>query len=88
MLWLLRSLSRGTGMRSGLLQVQASASLGGREKVVLLQAGDTHLLLGVSPGQVELLHRFDEAPPQAPAADGGFATAMRQALGQRAGGRG
>ena len=36
---------------------------GTRERVVMLRAADTYLVLGVAPGQVRTLHVLD-APPQ------------------------
>lgn len=44
---------------SARLQVLSSMSLGGKERVVLLQAGDDYLLLGVGPGHVVTLHKMD-----------------------------
>lgn len=41
------------------LRVLSSMSLGGKERVVLLQAGEEFLLLGVSPGHVQTLHKMD-----------------------------
>lgn len=49
------------GRASTLLRVHASLGLGGRERVVLVQAGDDYLLLGVSPGRVQALHQLDSA---------------------------
>ncbi len=42
------------------LNVLSGISLGGREKVVLIQAGEQRLLLGVSPGRVVKLHTFNK----------------------------
>ncbi len=53
------------GARTGAaaaLTVKASVQVGSKERVVWMQAGDTHLLLGVSPGHVQTLHVFDVAP--------------------------
>lgn len=47
------------GRPSGLLRVHASLSLGGRERMLLVQAGNDYLLLGVSPGRVTTLHQLD-----------------------------
>ncbi|MEE4277789.1 MAG: flagellar biosynthetic protein FliO [Halieaceae bacterium] len=55
------------------LRVLASASVGQRERVVLVEVGDKQLLLGVAPGSVRALHALDEpvlapqesTPPQA-----------------------
>lgn len=44
------------------LQLRGSLSLGGREKLVWIQAGETHLLLGVGNGPVSNLHVFDIPP--------------------------
>ncbi len=42
------------------LNVLSGISLGGREKVMLIQAGEQRLLLGVSPGRVVKLHTFNK----------------------------
>lgn len=49
------------GRPSGLLRVHASMALGGRERMLLVQAGNDYLLLGVSPGSVRTLHQLDAA---------------------------
>ena len=41
---------------SGIVQVLGGASVGPREKVVVVRFGGETLLLGVAPGQVSLLH--------------------------------
>ena len=46
-IWLLRRVNRVGSGRGGSLRVLATASVGVREKVVLLAAGDRQLLLGV-----------------------------------------
>lgn len=59
------------GARAGqgaALAVKAGVQVGAKERVVWMQAGDTHLLLGVSPGHVQTLHVFDVAPDFAAAA--------------------
>ena len=53
------------GARSGqgaALSIKGGVQIGAKERVVWMQAGDTHLLLGVSPGRVQTLHVFDVAP--------------------------
>jgi flagellar protein FliO/FliZ len=44
---------------SGVVQVVGGASVGPREKVVVVRFGHQTLLLGVAPGQVSLLHIAD-----------------------------
>jgi flagellar protein FliO/FliZ len=42
----------------GLVKVLGGASVGARERVVLIEVENTRLLLGVAPGQVRTLHRL------------------------------
>jgi flagellar protein FliO/FliZ len=39
----------------GMVTVLGSVSLGTRERAVVVQSGDTRLLVGVAPGQVQML---------------------------------
>lgn len=50
---------RGT---AGALRVCGGIPVGPKERVVVLRAGDTCLLLGVAPGSVRTLHTFDTVP--------------------------
>jgi flagellar protein FliO/FliZ len=56
-LYLLKRLAapRATGV---LLRVISAISLGPRERVVIVEAGETWLVLGVAPGQVNKLHEL------------------------------
>lgn len=85
--WVLR---RVQGVRPGgaaNLKVNAGIQVGAKERVLMVQAGEVHLLIGVAPGQVNVLHRFEQAPqfgntqPQMPA----FAEALKRALGGKSG---
>jgi flagellar protein FliO/FliZ len=88
--WLMRWMqgarqSRGTGLR-----VEGSMQVGAKERVVVLQAGETRLLLGVTAQQVSLLHRFadgvsDEAEPMQPMQPAGAAMtpSFQQAFGEQ-----
>lgn len=52
----------------GKIKIVGGVSLGTRERVVLLQVGDSQLLLGVAPGQIRTLHVLDKPlDMQAPA---------------------
>jgi flagellar protein FliO/FliZ len=42
----------------GVVKVIGGASVGARERVVLIEVENTRLLLGVAPGQVRTLHRL------------------------------
>lgn len=54
--WVFKRMPLSGAGKSSLLQVKASLAVGARERVVLLQAGDQHLVLGVAPGRVQTLH--------------------------------
>lgn len=58
--WLLRRFSVNGFSRPGALRMLASISVGQRERIVLVQAGETQLLLGVAQGSVRTLHVFDK----------------------------
>lgn len=81
--WVLRRMQ---GLRPGGttgLRVTSGIQVGAKERVLLIQAGDAHLLIGVAPGRVNLLHQFSEAPkfeevPQLPS----FGEALKRALGK------
>lgn len=64
MLWALRRLGQSRITGSGVLRVVAGLPLGMRERVVLMQAGDTRLLLGITPGRIETLHVFPASGTQ------------------------
>lgn len=53
--WLMRKIGP-RARASGLVHVVGGASVGPREKVVVVRFGDQTLLLGVAPGQVSVLH--------------------------------
>ncbi|WP_297203066.1 flagellar biosynthetic protein FliO [uncultured Pluralibacter sp.] len=83
--WLARRVGVGGGRRAGQqgLKVSASAALGQRERVVIVDVDDARLVLGVTAQQVTLLHTLPPSPaaPQAArpeAAD--FASLMKTIL--------
>jgi len=56
MAWLLRRLAPGQIGRAGDLRVVSAVAVSAKERVVLVDVGDTRLVLGVAPGQVVCLH--------------------------------
>lgn len=67
----------------GALRVVGALSMGSRERVVLIEAGDKQILLGVAPGRVQTLHVLEEPIRPQPAAagqGGGFAERLRVAM--------
>jgi len=57
-----RVLSRTSLVASGhdKFKVLASLPVGARERIVLMQAGDRQIVVGVAPGRVNTLHVLDE----------------------------
>ncbi len=82
--WFVRR-AGGLGQSQGGLRVVASLPLSTRERVVLVQAGEHQLLLGVAPGRVNLLQQFDTPviDPQA-TPPGAFADRLREAVSRSA----
>ena len=56
---------------SGLIKVVAGASVGQRERVVLVEIGDTWVVLGVAPGRVNALHTLPRGEVAATAPQAG-----------------
>ena len=54
--WLARRFGFQPGSRGGLVKTIGGASLGGKERVAVVEIGDTWLVLGAAPGNVRLLH--------------------------------
>jgi len=64
--WLLKRMP-GSGFRpSAGLKLVASLPLGAKERVVVVEVGGQQLLLGVTAGGINALHRLDEALPSPP----------------------
>jgi flagellar protein FliO/FliZ len=89
--WLLRRFVPGQAGAGGLLKVIGGVMVGPKERVVVLEVGDTWLLLGVAASGVTLVHSM--AKPAAPSAGDAaatgtpaprsFARLLGQALGAR-----
>jgi len=87
MAWLMRRMSNVSGLNAGSLKVLAGVSVGQRERVVLIQAGDTQLLVGVAPGSVRAIHVMDEPivtqTSSASTSSSGFAEKLHAAIKNR-----
>lgn len=80
-----RALQGVRGAGNEVLKLRGSLQVGSRERVLWMQAGETHLLLGVAAGRVNNLHVFEVPPdfdqPQLQGAGGAdFAAKLRQVL--------
>lgn len=88
--WFLRRFSPGRSAAQGVVKVVGGVMLGPRERLVVVEVGDTWLLLGVGGGQVNSLHslpRPDGYTPDAPTAQNGrmpvFADKLKELLSKR-----
>ena len=72
--WLLARAARPRFANSPLLRVVAAVHVGPRERVVVVEAGESWLVLGVAPGRVNAIHTLARdtsvsLEPQRPFAD-------------------
>lgn len=83
MAWVMRRMGGMPGTATGALRVLGGLSMGTRERVVLIQVGETQLLLGVAPGRVQTLHVLEQPittnEPSKPGM-GNFAASLSAAL--------
>ncbi len=78
--WALRRAGGARIASASAIKVLTAASVGPRERVVLVEIGDTWLVLGVAPGRVSPLHQLPrQAVPLAEPATGGFAAWLANA---------
>ncbi|MES2626307.1 MAG: flagellar biosynthetic protein FliO [Pseudomonadota bacterium] len=54
--FLVKKFNPALGRGNPLIRVVATLPLGGKERLIMVQTGDTCLLLGVTPGQIQTLH--------------------------------
>ncbi|MBI5462686.1 MAG: flagellar biosynthetic protein FliO [Gammaproteobacteria bacterium] len=83
MAWVMRRMGGLPGTATGALRVLGGLSMGTRERVVLIQVGETQLLLGVAPGRVQTLHVLDRpiaTPESNKPGKGAFAASLSAAL--------
>lgn len=81
--WLMRRFTPGQSGGAGALKVVGGVMVGPRERLVIVEIGDTWLLLGVAAGHVTLVHsvpRPADAPDSAGSATSGFSRALQRAL--------
>lgn len=65
-LWLLKRISIPRGPVANLMRVVAGVAVGSRERVVILELGNSWLVLGVAPGQVTTLAEIPRQEMPAP----------------------
>jgi flagellar protein FliO/FliZ len=90
--WLLRRFSPGQIVAGGAIRVIGGVAVGAKERLVLVEIGETWLVLGVAPGQVNALHTMPKPadaglPVQATqVGDNPFSAWLKQAMQGRRGG--
>jgi len=57
--WLAKKVNRNRFITDDSLRIIGALSMGPRERVVLMQVGESQLLIGVAPGQINTLHVLD-----------------------------
>ena len=82
--WLMRRFVPGQAGAGGLLRVVGGVMVGPKERLVVVEVGDTWLLLGVAASAVTLVHSMPK-PPQAVQAQSGQPGAFQRLLGQALG---
>jgi flagellar protein FliO/FliZ len=84
--WVAKRLGVARGGSSSLLHVVATASVGARERVVVVEVGDSWLVVGVAAGSVNALATLPKgtlpASP-APGLGGPFAARLQQMIEKR-----
>ena len=88
--WFLRRFSPGQTAAQGAVKVVGGVMLGPRERLVVVEVGDTWLLLGVGGGQINALHTLPRpagyVPPETSLRPGGmpdFADKLRSLMAKR-----
>jgi flagellar protein FliO/FliZ len=88
--FLLRRMRAATGAGPNGIEVLAQASLGAKERAMVIRVDGTRFLLGVAQGQICLLQVLSQASPPASVETGkpslpvkpGFAQLLRRSLGR------
>jgi flagellar protein FliO/FliZ len=84
--WVAKRFGVTAGGSSSLLHVVSSASVGTRERVVVVEVGESWLVVGVAPGSVNALMtlpRGEIKPSAAPGFNAGFAARLQQMIEKR-----
>ncbi len=81
--FLMRRLGAVPQAAGGAIRVLGGVALGQRERAVLVQVGETQLLVGIAPGEIRTLHVLDKpisVPTAPPGGDQGFAERLAAAM--------
>jgi flagellar protein FliO/FliZ len=86
--WLLRRFAPGQNIAGSAMRVVGGVAVGPKERIVLVEVGETWLVVGVAPGQVNALHTLPKqnhnAAVELPAMEQkNFSAWLRQAMQSR-----
>jgi flagellar protein FliO/FliZ len=84
--WLLRRYAPGQTSAQGIVRVVGGVMVGPRERLVVVEVGDTWLLLGVGGGQINTLHTLPRPAGYSPASNEplpGFADKLKDLVARR-----
>lgn len=85
--WLARKVSGGKGFGQGGMKVIGGIALGPRERLVLVEVGDSWLVIGIVPGQIRTLHSLPKGSistdEKAPTGDTPFANWLKSVTERR-----
>lgn len=82
--WMLKRLGTGSVAGAGGMRVVAQLSLGQRERLVVVEAGERWLVLGVTPSAINRVGTLPKGElPDAPAAGTAFASLLKHARNGR-----
>ena len=84
--WLMKRTGGLRASAQGNLRVVDGMALSARERIVLVEVGDTQVLLGIAPGRVSALHVLNEkvGSPALHTEQPGFAARLREVMGREA----
>jgi len=86
--WVAKRFGVTRGGTSNVMQVISSASVGARERVVVVEVGESWLVVGVAPGSVNALMTLPRGqiqPPAAPGLNASFAAGLQNLIEKRRG---
>ena len=79
-LWALKRLNQWSTPGKGQIRLLGGIPLGGREKLLIVEVGETQLVLGVSPGRVQTLHVLEGERRLKQSEGQSFARQLQQAV--------
>jgi flagellar protein FliO/FliZ len=87
--WLVKRIGLAQGMGNSPVKVIGGVSVGGRERVIVVEAGDQWIVLGVAPGRVNALttmpRRDDSTTTQSDEANSLFLSRLKQGIQKQRG---